>query len=125
MALDATRVLIASLIGGVLLVLIGLGAYILTDFASVTALIPSLFGMMIAILALVGRRPGRQNLSVIGIGLVSFFLVLGSLMGIPDVIDLIAGDDVERPIAAVSQALTVVVGLGIIAVTGTYAWQHS
>lgn len=39
-----------SIVLGVALVVLGAGAYVLSDFASITALIPAIFGVLIAIL---------------------------------------------------------------------------
>jgi hypothetical protein len=93
---------------GVVLVIAGIGAYVLSDFASITALIPAFFGVFVAILGVVGNQNAdRQRLAAYGIGLLSVVGTLGSMRGIPDVISLLTGEPVESTIATVSQGLMI------------------
>ncbi|ELZ00247.1 MULTISPECIES: hypothetical protein [Halobacteriales] len=93
---------------GVVLVIVGIGAYVLSDFASITALIPTFFGVLVAILGVVGHQnPERQRLAAYGIGLLAVVGALGSTRGIPDVISLLTGEPVESTIATVSQGLMI------------------
>lgn len=101
---------------GIVLVVMGVGAYVLSDFASITALIPAIFGGVIAILGVVGRQqPTRQRLAAYGIGLLAVLGVLGSLRGIPAILALLTGDSVDSVIAAVSQGAMIVVCLVLLA----------
>lgn len=95
---------------GIALIVLGIGAYALSDFVSLTALIPAFFGALVAILSLVGyRQPDRQRLAAYGIGLLAVLGVLGSTRGIPDMIALITGGTVDSPIAVVSQGAMIAV----------------
>ncbi|WP_336344263.1 hypothetical protein [Halalkalicoccus ordinarius] len=105
---------------GSALVVLGAGAYVLSDFASVTALIPALLGVAIALLGMAGLRTGRERLAVYGIGLLALFGVLGSMRGIPDVIALLTGGPVGSTIAAVAQGVTILVGLVLLVATARY-----
>jgi hypothetical protein len=106
---------LVSIVLGVALVVVGVGAYVLSDFASITALIPAIFGVLIAIMGVVGnRRTGRERLAAYGIGLLAVLGVLGSTRGIPDMIALVTGGAVESTIAAVSQAAMIVVCLVLL-----------
>ncbi len=101
---------------GIVLVVLGIGAYVLSNFASVTALIPAFFGVLIAILGVVGRQQtNRQRLAAYGIGLLAVLGVLGSTRGIPDIIALLTGESVESTIAAVSQGAMIVICLVLLA----------
>ena len=101
---------------GITLVVLGVGAYVLSDFASITALIPALFGVLIAILGVVGRQQTDwERLAAYGIGLLAVFGVLGSTRGIPDIIALLTGETVESTIAAVSQGAMIVICLVLLA----------
>ncbi|WP_218143716.1 hypothetical protein [Halohasta litchfieldiae] len=83
---------------------------------SITALIPAFFGVLIAILSLVGyRQTDRQRLAAYGIGLLAVLGVLGSTRGIPDIIALLTGGAVDSPIAAVSQGVMIAVCLVLLA----------
>ncbi len=106
---------------GAALVVLGIGAYVLSDFASVTALIPAVFGVLMALLGTLERRTGRQRLPVYGIGLLAALGVLGSMRGVPDVIALLTGGAVESTVAAVAQGAMIVVGLVLLAAVANYA----
>lgn len=93
---------------GIVLIIVGVGAYLLSDFASITALIPAFFGVLVAILGVVGHQnPERQRLAAYGIGLLAMVGALGSTRGIPDVISLLTSEPVESTIATVSQGLMI------------------
>lgn len=101
---------------GIALVVLGIGAYVLSDFASITALIPALFGFLVIILGVVGRQqPDRQRLAAYGIGLLAVLGVLGSTRGIPVIIALLTGGSVDSVIAAVSQGAMIVICLILLA----------
>ena len=102
---------------GIALVALGVGAYGLSGFVSLTALIPALFGILITVLGVVGyRQTHRQRMTAYGIGLLAVLGVLGSTRGIPDIIALVTGGAVESPIAAVSQGAMIAACLVLLAV---------
>jgi len=69
MSRSGTFVLVLGIVLGTVLVVLGVGAYVLSDFVSVTALIPAFFGVLIAVLGVVGyQRTDRQRLPAYGIG---------------------------------------------------------
>ena len=115
MANSSPSAFILGIVLGIVLVILGVSAYMLSDFASVTALIPALFGILIAILGVVGRQTDRQRLAAYGIGLLAVLGVLGSTRGIPDIIALLTGEAVESTIAAVSQGAMIVICLVLLA----------
>jgi hypothetical protein len=103
-----------GIILGIALVVLGVGAYVLSDFASITALIPALFGVLIATLGVVGHQTDQQRLAAYGIGLLAAFGMLGSTRGIPDIIALVTGGSVDSVIAAVSQGAMIVICLVLL-----------
>ena len=110
-----TSVFVLGIVLGTVLVALGVGAYVLSDFASVTALIPAFFGVLIAVLGVAGyQRTDRQRLAAYGIGLLAVLGVLGSTRGLPDIIALLTGGAVESTIAAVSQGTMIVVCLVLL-----------
>jgi hypothetical protein len=115
MANSSTSAFLLGIVLGIVLVVLGVGAYTLSGFASVTALIPALFGVLIAILGVVGRRTDRQRLAAYGIGLLAVLGVLGSIRGIPAIIALLTGEAVESVTAAVSQGAMIVICLVLLA----------
>ena len=115
MANSSTSAFMLGIVLGIVLIVLGVGAYMLSDFASVTAPIPALFGVLIATLGVVGRQTDRQRLAAYGIGLLAVLGVLGSIRGIPDIIALLTGEAVESGIAAVSQGAMIVICLVLLA----------
>jgi hypothetical protein len=115
MSSSRTSVFVLGIVLGTVLVALGVGAYVLSDFASVTALIPAFFGVLIAVLGVAGyQRTDRQRLAAYGIGLLAVLGVLGSTRGLPDIIALLTGGAVESTIAAVSQGTMIVVCLVLL-----------
>lgn len=116
MANSSTTAFVMGIGLGIALVVLGIGAYVLSDFASITALIPALFGVLVVILGVVGRQqPDRHRLAAYGIGLLAVLGVLGSARGIPDIIALLTGEPVDSTIAAVSQGAMIVICLVLLA----------
>lgn len=103
---------------GLLLVVLGGVAYVATGFASVTALIPSLFGIAVIALGWIGRSSGRRRLVVYGYGLLALLGIAGSAQGLADVWRLATGGTVESPVAAGSQAVMVLLCLGLLVLAG-------
>lgn len=117
MHLSTDRAITAGAAGGIALIAIGVVAYVLTDFASLSALIPAIFGLMMGVVAGLGRVPRRRRRSIIAIGLLGLLVALGSLRGVPAVVELLSGGDVETPVAVVAQGLSVLVGAVVAAVS--------
>lgn len=120
MASDDPLATTLAMVLGAVLVVLGVAAYVLTEFASITALIPAFFGIALTALGNVGREMGRERLSVYGIGVVSLLGVVGSLRGVPDVIALLTGDEVDSTVAAVSQGSMILLCLVLLASVGKY-----
>lgn len=100
-----------AIVFGSLLVLVGVGFYIGTGAASVTALIPAFIGLP---LALLGGLATRENLrrhamhGAVALGLLGF---LGSARGLVQLPALLAGEPLARPAAVAGQSLTAVLCL--------------
>lgn len=103
---------------GVLLIALGVGGYVMTGMVSVTALIPALFGVVLAGLGLWGRDAAKRKTAMhaaMGIALVG---IAGSISGLIALPGLLAGGPVARPAAVYSRAamaalLIVYLALGI------------
>ncbi|WP_266082844.1 hypothetical protein [Haladaptatus caseinilyticus] len=116
MAYSSPSTFMLGKVMGIVLIVLGVSAYVLSDFASITALIPAIFGVVIAILGVVGQQqPDRQRLAAYGIGLLAVLGVLGSMRGVPAIIALLTGEAVDSVIAAVSQGAMIIICLILLA----------
>ncbi len=99
---------------GVVLILLGLGAYFGSGMASVTALIPSFFGVAIALCGGVALEPSRRRGAVIAAGLVGLLGLAGSLSRV--VTTLLGGEKLEVSLASGVQAAMAVLTSVFVAV---------
>lgn len=109
----------AGIAVGGLLVVLGIVAYVATGFASVTALIPTLLGIPLLVLGLLGARYGRDRVATYGIVAVGVVTVVGSTRGLGDFVAILTGGSVDSAVAAVSQGLMFVLGLLVLAAVGS------
>ena len=104
-----------TLVVGLILVVLGLGAYFGTGRTSATALIPSMVGLLLAIFGAMARNPARRKTAMhiaVAVALIAF---LGSIRGLPALMSLLSGSEVERPVAAVVQVITALLTLLVVA----------
>jgi len=90
---------------GVALIVLGLAGYFGAGAASLTALIPAAFGVVLAALGAAARNDARRKLAMhiaVVVGLIGFF---GSVSGLLKLPRLVAGDEVARPLAVVAQSV--------------------
>ncbi|MGJ9406280.1 hypothetical protein ACHABQ_08160 [Nesterenkonia aurantiaca] len=116
-----------TLIVGGLLVVIGIAGYVATGFASVTALIPSVVGVLLLIsggIALKNRKLGVHIALVVA--LLGAFGMIMPLMSLPE---LFAGES-ENPGAVISSLVTVIVlvvyiVLGVRSFIAARRWKNA
>jgi len=99
---------------GIVLMLIGIGSYVLTGRTSITALIPAFFGVVFVALAYVARSEAVRKHAMHVAVAVALIGVLGTL---GRAIPAVAGGQLTRP-AVMAQLITalvlgVYVGLGV------------
>lgn len=93
-----------------LLIALGVGGYFASGQASVTALIPSFIGAPILLCGLIANaKPGSRKLTMHIAVFLAIVAIAGGSRGIPGFIDVLTGEEVERPQAAVAQGLLVIV----------------
>jgi hypothetical protein len=83
---------------GIALVVLGVGAYVLTSAASVTALIPAFVGIPLLICGALARSAARRRPSLIVALVVALLGALGSAMNAVKIGEAIAGT-AQRPSA--------------------------
>jgi hypothetical protein len=101
----------------VLLVIVGVGGYVLTGAASPTALIPAGLGAVLLLLAAWGRQEGARKLAMHGAMLIALVGIAGTVRGLMQLPTLLAGGEVARPAAVYAQSLTALV-LVVLLVSG-------
>ena len=94
---------------GAILVVLGIIGFVGSGATSVTALIPSFFGVVFVVLGLVGRADERRALTMHIAAFLALVGIAGSITGLVDVPDLLAGNDLERPWAVAVQSIMAVV----------------
>jgi uncharacterized membrane protein len=94
-----------AMIFGVLLILLGLLAYLGTGRDSATALIPAFFGLPLLLLGWLGRAGSRRKHALHAAAVLAALGLAGSARGVPQAWQVLAGDEVARPMAAVVQAV--------------------
>ena len=73
---------------GLAMIALGVAAYVITSFASVTALIPAFFGVPITVLGAVALNPSRRRpagIAALALGALGLLGILGRL--VPTLID--------------------------------------
>ena len=87
------------------LVAVGLVAYFATGRQSVTALIPAFLGAPLLLCALLGRREGTRHHAMHAAAVLALIGLGGTATGVVKTGRLIAGATLERPEAAIAQAV--------------------
>jgi hypothetical protein len=98
---------------GSVLVVLGVVAYAVTAAASVTALIPSLVGVLLLLCAAAARKPAWHRHGIIAALVVALLGALGSLMNVARIGELFAGT-AERPVAVIESTLMFVLLVGYL-----------
>lgn len=102
---------------GIVLILLGVGGYFATGMASLTALIPAAFGLVLLLLGLLGHAKEDLNKHAMHAALLVALLgFAATARSFPQVLSMFQGDEAalaRRP-AIISQALMAVITLAFI-----------
>ena len=93
---------------GVVLIILGLAGYFGSGMVSFTALIPAVFGLLLAIFGSMAKDDKKRKLAMhiaVTVGLLGF---LGSVSGLFKLPALLSGGDVARPTAVIAQSIMAV-----------------
>lgn len=100
-----TRIQSHTIMLGALLIILGLASFYSTGMASITALIPTFFGIFFVIFGLLARSEKlHDKLIRAGMGL-AVLGVLGTTSGFLKLISLIGGAEIARPVAVYGQSV--------------------
>ena len=90
---------------GIILIVLGLIAFLTTGMQSVTALIPTFFGIVFLVLGLIGSKEKARKM-VMHIAMVIALLgFIGTFSGLINFFTLISGGEVARPAAVITQTI--------------------
>jgi len=97
---------------GILLLILGGASYLGTGQESITALIPSFFGILFILFGVLSKQEKlRKHMIHTAAGL-ALLGILGTARAIPGFIDVISGTPVERPLAIYAQTAMLVMCAG-------------
>ena len=89
---------------GMLLVILGVGASVGTGFESPTAVLPAALGVPVAVLGWLASEERRREATMHAAVVLTLLGALGGLQGVAQLPALLTGGDVERPVAAAVQS---------------------
>lgn len=91
--------------------MVGVVGYLATGMVSVTALIPSFFGVVMAGLGTMAKNPARLKLAMHLAALLGVLGLAGSAKGVPAVIQMLSGIEVALPAAQLARTAMFVICL--------------
>jgi hypothetical protein len=93
-----------TIVFALVLIVIGVAGYVGTGAASVTALIPAFFGVVLGLLGWWGLNDRYRKHALHAAVVVGVLGFLGAARGLPGLLDVITGQEVERPAAVAAQS---------------------
>ena len=100
-----------TILYAVLLIALGLLGYLLTGRESVTALIPTFFGIAFLAAGVLALKENFRKHAMHTASILALAAVIGSASGIPALFQMLGGQDVARPEAAVCKSVMAVLSL--------------
>lgn len=95
---------------GAVLIILGVVSFVATGAHSVTALIPAFLGIVIAILGVLAFKDAlRKHVMHLAALLSLLGFLAGAFMGLPKLVSILRGVEVERPAAAIEQSIMAIV----------------
>ncbi len=94
-----------TIVLGIILIILGLVSFFGTGMQSVTALIPTFFGLLILALGFLARKESARKMAMhiaIVLGLLG---LIGTFPGLIKLFPLLTGAEVARPAAVISQTI--------------------
>lgn len=104
----------AGILVGILFVILGIVASVITALASPTSLIPIPIGGLFIIVGLAGHSYNRKRLSTYGLALLSVVTIVSSAQGLIKLVDIAQGDNFS--VAPISQSIMVIASISLLVV---------
>src|SRR3954447_20488136 len=100
---------------GVILLVLGIAGYFGTGMVSMTALIPAVFGLLLLVLGVLARDPGKRKHAMHFAAVIGVLVFLGSARGLSKLPAVLAGQPVQRPNAVLAQGAMALLTLIFVA----------
>jgi hypothetical protein len=98
--------MVRSTIGlGILLIILGLIGFFATGMQSVTALIPTFFGIVFIISGFIARKESARKMMMHIAMVIGLLGLIGSFPGLIKLFPLMTGTEVGRPAAVIAQSI--------------------
>ncbi len=94
---------------GISLVILGIGAYLITGFESITALIPAFFGILFIAGGYLAKSEKARKHTMHGLLLLAIIGIIPSFSGINKLISYAGGETIENAEAAVAKSIMVLI----------------
>ena len=99
---------------GILLIILGAASYLGTGQESVTALIPSFFGILFVLFGWLGKKESlRKHMMHAAAGL-ALLGIFGTIGAIPGLIEALGGGEIERPLATYARSAMFLMCVGFL-----------
>ncbi len=99
---------------GAFLSLLGFIGYAASGAESITALIPSFFGIPILVLGLLGRKERLRKHMMHVVAALAVIGFAGSARGLASLVDMLGGQEAARPLAVIMQSIMALLTLGFV-----------
>lgn len=103
-----------SVVLGVILTLLGIVGYAMSGGASMTALIPALFGILFIVAGVMGRKENLRKHAMHGAAALSLLGILGSFGGLMKFFAMLGGAELERPAAVIAQSVMAILCIAFL-----------
>jgi len=90
---------------GIILITLGLVGFFATGMQSVTALIPTFFGIVFLILGMIAHRESARKMTMHIAMVIALLGLIGTFSGLIKFFGLITGGEVARPAAVITQTI--------------------
>ena len=90
---------------GIFLIVLCFVAFFVTGMQSVTALIPSFFGVILLILGIIARKESARKMALHIAMVIGLLGIIGTFSGLIDFFALISGGDVAFPAAVITKSI--------------------
>jgi hypothetical protein len=94
---------------GIILIVLGFVGFFTTGMQSVTALIPTFFGIVFLILGILARKESARKMLMHIAMVIGLLGLIGSFPGLIKLFPLLIGAEVARPAAVIAQSIMALV----------------